>query len=670
MTHQGGAPVGRRVQSLARVLANPGSALNATAWFTVITVVMTWPLSSGPARFVVQDLGDPLLNCWILGWGADHLLQALRGDFAALAGFWHANIFHPEPLALAYSEHLFAQAVQILPVYALTRDLVLSYNLLFLSTFVLSALGAYLLVRELTGNAAAAFVAGLIYGFVPYRIAHFEHLQVLSSQWMPFALFFLRRYFDRRRARWLTMAAAALVFQNLSCGYYLVYFSPFVAAYVLYEMATRGLIRDTRSWAALSAAGAAVALLTIPFLFPYLDLRWRGAAVRAPGELDLYSADVFGYLTASQRLHLWGGLLRLAVKREGEVLLGFVPVALAIGGLAVHARRAWALASPVAGPVQSERWLARAACAIGGIATAFTCVVLLAGRGAQALRGVSPYLANISYIAPVAVVAWLVLLLLSPRARAFVHGVPGSPPLFYLAATAAAVYFSFGRTIRSMGQRVSNRTIYDWLYRYVPGFDGLRVPSRHAMLAALFLAVLAGFGAAALSGAGRRGRALVFAAGVLFLVEAAAAPISVQTLAWPVQSAAASSQALSSADAGRIYQIVGTLPRDAVLTEFPFGVPEDEVRYMFFSTQHWRRLTNGYSGAFPDSYLRRRALLERPWANPEEAWAELLASGTTYAVVHEWAFPGTAGAEVSGWLRRRGARAIAAHQTDIIFALR
>ena len=113
-----------------------------------------------------------------------------------MRGFWNANIFYPEPLTLAYSEHLFAQAVQILPVYALTHNIILCYNLLFLSTFVLSGLGMFLFVREVTGSARAGFVAGLIYAFAPVRVPQFAHLQVISSQWMPFALYGLRRYFS------------------------------------------------------------------------------------------------------------------------------------------------------------------------------------------------------------------------------------------------------------------------------------------------------------------------------------------------------------------------------------------------------------------------------------------------------------------------------------------
>ena len=86
--------------------------------------------------------------------------------------------------------------MQILPVYALTGNIILCYNLLFLSTFVLSGLGMFLFVREVTGSARAGFVAGLIYAFAPFRVPQFAHLQVMSSQWMPFVLYGLRRYFD------------------------------------------------------------------------------------------------------------------------------------------------------------------------------------------------------------------------------------------------------------------------------------------------------------------------------------------------------------------------------------------------------------------------------------------------------------------------------------------
>jgi hypothetical protein len=110
------------------------------------------------ARDVASDLGDSLYYMWAIAWDYEQLLAILGGDLTRVRTFFNANIFHPEPLGLTYSDHMIAQAAQVVPLYALTDNLILCYNLLFLSTFVLCGLGTYLFVRELTGNARARSV--------------------------------------------------------------------------------------------------------------------------------------------------------------------------------------------------------------------------------------------------------------------------------------------------------------------------------------------------------------------------------------------------------------------------------------------------------------------------------------------------------------------------------
>src|SRR5215470_7448424 len=207
----------------------------ATVAYAAIAVLMTWPLAAGITRDVAWDLGDSVLNMWILAWDCEQLRGILQGHYSHLRHFFDANIFYPAPLTLAYSEHLVPQAIQVFPIYVLTKNPILCYNLLFLSTFVLSGLGMFLLARELTGSTAAAFVGGLLFAFAPYRIPQSSHLQVLSSQWMPFALYGVRRYVQGGRMHALIGATGAVVLQGLSCGYYLLYFTPFVAAYAIWE---------------------------------------------------------------------------------------------------------------------------------------------------------------------------------------------------------------------------------------------------------------------------------------------------------------------------------------------------------------------------------------------------------------------------------------------------
>ena len=151
-------------------------AAHAALAYIGIAFWATWPLARGLARDVAWDLGDPVLVIWALAWNCSQLLAILGGDLSRLGTLFDANIFAPAPNTLAYSEHFVAQAVQVLPVYAITGNAVLCYNLLYLSTFVLSGLGTFLLVREITGSRAAGFTAGLLFAFAPYRFPQSSHL--------------------------------------------------------------------------------------------------------------------------------------------------------------------------------------------------------------------------------------------------------------------------------------------------------------------------------------------------------------------------------------------------------------------------------------------------------------------------------------------------------------
>ena len=89
-----------------------GAASEAAAvilGFTGLTLLMTYPLVRYLGSALPNDLGDPLLNTWVLAWDADRLLHGLRG-------LWDAPIFYPYTNTLAYSEHLLGIAVLTAPV--------------------------------------------------------------------------------------------------------------------------------------------------------------------------------------------------------------------------------------------------------------------------------------------------------------------------------------------------------------------------------------------------------------------------------------------------------------------------------------------------------------------------------------------------------------------------
>lgn len=645
--------------------------LTVTALYVVMAIGMTWPLVRVIDREIAWDLGDPVLNAWVLLWTGGQVLAFLSGDLSALSRYWHGNIFYPEPLTIAYSEHLTPQMLQALPILAATHNGVLAYNLVFLSTFVLSGLGAFLLVRDLTGRPAAAVVAGIAFAFAPYRLSQFSHVQVLSAQWMPFVLLGFRRFLETGRRRALGWGSAALVAQNLSCGYYLLFFPPFAGAYVVYELAARGRLHDRAAWRAFLIAAAGVVILTLPFLLPYLSVRDGDIGVRAIGEITMFSADTHAFATAPSESWLWGDRLSGFTRREGAGFPGMTILLLAWLGVIAGFRDRWQAVRTALREASPARQVLIGALAVVLAAHVLAAASALANAGFPVLihgSWAQSRQAGGVFARTVLLAVALVIALKRPGTQAMARAP--SPWPFYAVAAMAAAVLALGPQIAAKGLVVSPGP-YAWLMQYVPGFDGLRVPARFVMLVTLFLAVLAGLGGAALMTRARRvGTVCVFAAGVFMLVESW--PGVFQTNV-PID-AADLHETPRSLPAARhlppLYRVIRDSTDPVVLLEFPFGVPAWDLVSVFNAGYHRQRLVNGYSGFFPDSQQRLIDLLDQRLRNPEAAWRAIVDHGVTHVLVHEAAFPEGREAEVSDWLRRSGARDILSDGTDRLFTVR
>ena len=640
--------------------------------YLAATLVMTWPLVTVMDHRIAGDMGDPLFNCWILLWTGGQVLQFLRGDLSALSHYWSGNIFYPAPLTLAYSEHLTPQMLQTLPILAASSNVILAYNAVLLGTFVLSGLGMYLLVRELTGQPLAAFLAGLACAFAPYRIDQYSHLEVLSSQWMPFALYGFRRFFVTERLRALVGGASALVVQALSCAYYMAYFTPCAVAYCLYELIVRGRLRDGRAWRALAGVGGVSLVALGVFLWPYVRVRQMGeVGFRDLARVQSYAFDTHAFATITPNSRLLGSLVNAMVRNEGQGFPGFtilVFVVIALG--------AWIADAVLGARGVDDRttWWRRALAVLCGV----LLVLMLWTLGGVLVNGETTHRLMKLFalrrdpatrLAGYIVIVCSALLLLEPRVRRIARGAAASLVGFFFSAALVATALCLGPMMYANGRPIG-AGLYNVLYRWVPGFDGLRVPSLNAMIASVFLSLLAGLGAAALIGRWRRvGRLLVVLGMIAILAESWSVPTDTNVrfhgagYAWP------SAEIDGPRRLTPIYRRVRDLPVGTVIAEFPFGDSANEIRYVFYSGYHRKPLVNGYSGFYPENYQR---VLE-PLSNvptSDDAWNALISTGATHAIVHEGGYLDRDGREVSAWLRRHGAKEMADSHPDHLFHLR
>lgn len=185
-------------------------------------VLFTWPLVLRSTTHLAAPVGpgDPFLNLWILGWG----MQTILADPAALVTgrAFNANIFYPAEGTLAYSDHLLLQSATMAPLYAITGDVVLCYNVLLFLSLVGSGLAMHAFARAVTGSTGGAYLAGLAWAFWPYRFAHLVHLQLQALYFLPLAFLFVHRVVVARRRRDAVALGVVAGLQAISSVYYAV----------------------------------------------------------------------------------------------------------------------------------------------------------------------------------------------------------------------------------------------------------------------------------------------------------------------------------------------------------------------------------------------------------------------------------------------------------------
>ena len=356
---------------------SPWELAAVLASFLLATLILTLPVALHPASTLPSDLVDTLLNTWILGWDADRLAHGLHG-------VWEAPIFFPYHDALAFSENLFGLGFLVAPVYWVSRNPVLTYNIAFLFSFVVAGAGMYLLVRSLTRSRSAAAVAGAAYAFCPFRLAQIAHIQMVATGWMPIALWALHEYVPARRRRWLVVFAVAAVLQALS-NMYVGYFMAVPILIVASDLLMRERVRRLRAVLDVAAACLAIAVVLAPVGAAYYRARSQYTQVRRPDEIVNGGADVRSYLVGKNSIGMWRWLpTAVASDPEKELFPGVFAVLLGAAAFWPRAGRE----GPPGRWVRLYGWIALAGfvCSLGPQVKVWGLVVTDAGPYGWLLR--------------------------------------------------------------------------------------------------------------------------------------------------------------------------------------------------------------------------------------------------------------------------------------------
>ena len=487
------------------------------AVFVALTALMTWPWVLN-LRDAVADPGDPYMIAWTLWWD-------YHQTFNDPLRLFHANVFYPYQYTLAFSENDYGIALLFFPAFALgARPLTVNSLATFLG-FAFSGYGTFRLARTLTGSNVAAWVAGLIFAFVPFRFYLLSHLHYLFAGWIPLlaeALVLYVRKRSRRRAAWL---GVAFLMNALTCiTWFIMTLPPLLLMVVLFVARDRALLRERAFWLRACVALGLASLALLPFLLPYYwvsemyGLKWE------PWEYAYNSPSPLHWLAAEGRNKLWG---RMGEQYGGEHKLfpGLLAPLLALVAVRLKLRASgWWSRSKDEGFVEpqasqndapSTRHSKLKALSVAGLAvevlmvTAAVVAVLSLGYGEASLRvlGVQVLRPNAAtHVHALYVIASLLAVRLGlafaarrarrvgeARQKSVVAEGEGSVAGPWLGV--GLIWLAWG-FVSSLG---ANLYLNVFLREHVLLFRSLRYPTRWAMICYVGLALLAGVGAAALA---------------------------------------------------------------------------------------------------------------------------------------------------------------------------
>jgi hypothetical protein len=301
------------------------------AFVGLLSLVMTWPLVGRIASAMPGWPADNFAFLYKVWWFRTAIFEQGRWPL------FDPNSYAPFGFDLAQGEPTLLNTVPGAVIGAVFND-VIAYNLLALATFVVSGIGGYLLVKELSGSKTAGLLGAVGFAFCPYRMTQLAgHLQLLGTGWIALTFYFAERTLRTRMVKHGAFMGLSLALTALGAWYYAYMVGLAIAVYFLVrwwllrrEARVREMVKP------VLAAGVALMLVAGPVAVPSLSLWGQGRLTHSAKAADEHSAAPVDYIIPNTLHPVWGEASIRAHAEENvletSLYLGLVAVVIAVAG--------------------------------------------------------------------------------------------------------------------------------------------------------------------------------------------------------------------------------------------------------------------------------------------------------------------------------------------------
>lgn len=219
---------------------------------------------------------------------------------------YDTRMFYPLKNTLALGNSQFVQSIMSLPLYLVTKNVIISAHSMVLINFFLNFLMMYLLVYQFTKSAPASILGGLIFSYNPYVMAQF-YFELLTLFWIPLIFLVTEKMLEGRQ-RWAAVLPFLFLGQLISSFYYFVFLLISWPVYLGIRW-IRGIkgIRGIRYKVLLSLVICGI--IGAFYLQPYLETRNTFGVTRDLGNVMFHSAKLVDFISTTKDNKIYGSIL-------------------------------------------------------------------------------------------------------------------------------------------------------------------------------------------------------------------------------------------------------------------------------------------------------------------------------------------------------------------------
>ncbi|MDA4131143.1 MAG: hypothetical protein OK457_10270, partial [Thaumarchaeota archaeon] len=222
-------------------LIDHGDYFFALSLYIILTILFTWPLAANFRTYVNGNAMDVFHELWYLRLGSSSatgpfFLFSTSASYYPTGAPLYFQVLSPfNTINFAWLAKLFGEVV--------------AYNVLYMFTFFFAGLTTYILVKYLTKNNYAAFLAGVAFAFAPIHTGQgFDHLNIMSAEFIPLFSFYMVKM-AREPNLWNSVYTGGAMILNAMCDLHMFLLTGAVfVVYHIYTFLTQRKLIANRSY--------------------------------------------------------------------------------------------------------------------------------------------------------------------------------------------------------------------------------------------------------------------------------------------------------------------------------------------------------------------------------------------------------------------------------------